>query len=167
MDSDKSRLYGILAGIATVCYTLLFYFIQPRFIFHLGIYWSSLIIPVVAMVAAGWKARQATTGEYPWQLALRSAFVVYAISALMYHLFYFVLFNFAAPELAQIQQEVLLENLEKTRDLIGARNADTLQRELESSVPTLPPGTALLAFARSLLGGFLLALLTAFALRKE
>ncbi|MFZ4561012.1 MAG: DUF4199 domain-containing protein, partial [Saprospiraceae bacterium] len=120
----------------------------------------------VAMVWAGREERQGQE-VYPWQVALRTPFAVYAYAALLYHLFYFLFFNYGDPNLADIQADVLLENLEKSRAYLGDRQAESLRREIESAPAGLTPGAALLSFARSLLGGFLLSLLIAFALRKE
>lgn len=166
MKRHPARFYGIIAGVATIGYYLLFYAIAPRLFFHLGVYWSSFLIPLVAMVWAGRKERQGQE-VYPWQIALRTPFAVYAYAALLYYLFYFLFFNYGDPQLADMQADVLLENLEKSRAYLGDREVESLRREIESAPPGLTPGAALLSFARSLLGGFLLSLLIAFALRKE
>ncbi len=166
MKKHTAWFYGIIAGVATIGYYLLFYALEPRLFFHLGVYWSSFLIPLAAMVWAGRQERQGRE-DYPWQIALRTPFAVYAYAALLYHLFYFLFFNYGDPNLVDIQADVLLENLEKSWAYLGDRQAESLRREIESAPAGLTPGAALLAFARSLLGGFLLSLFIAFVLRKE
>lgn len=167
MESNQVRWAGIFAGIATIGYYLVFYAINPRLIFQLGVFWFSMIFPLAAMGYIAWKQRSHAEGPVALNALLRNVFQVYVLSALFYHVLYFILFNFADTGLAQIQQDVLLENLENNRKLLGERNADALQRDMESGLPTLSLGTALFSFARSLIAGFILSLLFAFAFRKE
>lgn len=167
MESRQVRWAGVLAGVATLGYYLLFYTLNPRLIFQLGIFWFSMLFPLLAMGYVSWKLRKNTAGEVSWKILLRNAFQVYVLSAIAYHVFYFILFNYIDSDLARIQQEVLMENLQHNRQLLGERNAEALQREMEAGLPTLSAGTAIFSFARSLIGGFMLSLLFAFAFRKE
>ena len=168
MNRQKTLVYGLIAGSATIGYFLLFYFIQPRLFFSLSVQWASLLIFIGFMVLAVRNGRRlAGEGQYPWQLGLRAAFTVYVLAAMMYHLFYFLLYNYGAPELASIQEEVLMENLTRYKDVVGERNAENLQRDIRQTGIALTPGTALMALARSIIGGFVLSLIIGYLMRKE
>lgn len=168
MNRQKTLVYGLIAGSATIGYFLLFYFIQPRLFFNLSVQWASLLIFIGFMVLAVRSGRRlAGEEQYPWQLGLRAAFTVYVLAAVMYHLFYFLLYNYGAPELASIQEEVLMENLARYKDVVGERNAENLQRDIRQTGIALTPGTALMALARSIIGGFVLSLIIGYLMRKE
>ncbi len=168
MNKQTNLVYGLIAGSATIGYFLLFYFIQPRLFFDLKVQWASLLIFVGFMsLAVGSGRRKAGEGPYPWQLGLRTAFVVYVLAAAMYHLFYFLLYNYIAPELASIQEAVLMENLARYKDVVGERNAENLERDIRQTGIALTPGTALMALARSIIGGFVLSLVIGYLMRKE
>ncbi|MBK8877260.1 MAG: DUF4199 domain-containing protein [Haliscomenobacter sp.] len=168
MNRQKTLVYGLIAGSATIGYFLLFYFIQPRLFFHLSVQWASLLIFIGFMVLAVRSGRRlAGEGQYPWQPGLRAAFTVYVLAAVSYHLFYFLLYNYGAPELASIQEEVLMENLDRYKAVVGERNAENLRRDIRQSGIALTPGTALMALARSIIGGFVLSLVIGYLMRKE
>lgn len=168
MNKQKTLVYGLIAGSATIGYFLLFYFIQPRLFFSLGVQWASLLIFIGCMVLAVRNGRRlAGEGQYPWQLGLRAAFAVYVLAAVMYHLFYYLLYNYGGPELAAIQEDVVMENLSKYQNVVGEQNAEHLRRDIQQAGIALTPGAALMALARSIIGGFVLSLIIGYLMRKE
>lgn len=167
MNRRPAFLFGLLAGIATIGYYLVFYAIDKRLFFHLGVYWSSLLIFIGLMLAAVLQERRQAPGEYTWQQALRVSFAVFVVATAVFQLFYYLFFNFGDPNLVVVQQEVLLENLERYGAQLGEGNAEKLERGLTAKNLRYGPGAALQTFARSAIGGFILSLAMAFITRKE
>lgn len=167
MDRKTTLIYGTIAGVATIGYYLLFYALDKPLFFHLGVYWSSLLIFIGLMLAAALRERKGIQGEYPWQQALRTMFGVFVVATALFQLFYYLFFNFGDAGLAAVQQEVLLENLERYKDRFGASATERLESATEISQLKYGIGTAFQSFARSVIGGFLLSLLLAFLVRKE
>jgi hypothetical protein len=77
------------------------------------------------------------------------------------------LFNFADPSLVQIQQEVIRESLEYYRANLGDRVVGQLEQGAAADRLKYGLGTAVQSFARSAIGGFIVSLALAFALKKE
>lgn len=164
----KIRLiFGIAAGIICVGWYLGFYFLEKKLFFHLGVYWGSWLPFAAAMLLAALRERKQTDGEYPWQQALRACFSVFVIGSAIFQIFYYLFFNFGDPGLAALQQEVILENLERYQDQLGPAASEQLGRGAKAGQLEYGTGTALLSFARSAIGGFLVSLAMAFLVKKE
>lgn len=156
---------GIFAGVGTVAYLLLFYFISPRLMLSSGIIWSTLIIYLVFMYRATVQVRD-RVASFPIQLALRPPFIVYVVASLIYYGFYYLLFNVFDPGLLDIQYELMLENAQRLADLVGA---DQFKDEVEAlSREDLQVTLKVVALdaARSIIGGFILSLILGGLLRK-
>lgn len=164
----KSRLiFGIAAGIICVGWYLGFYFLEKKLFFHLGVYWGSWLPFAAAMLLAALRERKQTDGEYPWQQALRACFSVFVIGAAIFQVFYFAFFNYGDPGLAALQQEVIRENLMRYQEQLGPAALEKLGKGAEVAKLKYSAGTALLTFARSTIGGFLVSLAMAFLVKKE
>ncbi|MFQ5448936.1 MAG: hypothetical protein ACE5FF_18575, partial [Saprospiraceae bacterium] len=71
--------YGIIAGIGTVLYLLVFYFIDSALILKPLVYWSTLIIAVIGLAAAVSKKRSENGGHITRKEAMKTAFLVFVI----------------------------------------------------------------------------------------
>ena len=60
-----------------------------------------------------------------------------------------------------------MENLSKYQNVVGERNAEHLRRDIQQAGIALTPGAALMALARSIIGGFVLSLIIGYLMRKE
>lgn len=148
--------YGILAGVGTVAYLLLFYFIDPRIMLRAGVIWSTLIIFLIFMYRATVRARE--EAEYfPLQAALRPAFTVYVLATLIYNAFYYILFTWIDPDLIQVQYELMLES-----PLLQDQVKDLSPEDFRVTL-----GNVALAAGRSIMGGFILSLIMAALLRRD
>lgn len=157
---------GIFAGVGTVAYLLLFYFISPRLMLSSGIIWSTLIIYLVFMYRATVQVRD-RVDSFPIQLALRPPFIAYVVASLIYYAFYYLLFNVFDPGLLDIQYELMLEKAQRLADLVGAEQFKDQVEQI--SREDLQVTFRVVAFdaARSIIGGFLLSLILGALLRKE
>lgn len=163
----RQILFGAAAGLCCVVYYLLFYFIEKKLFFHPGVYWSSWLPFLGVMAFATLRERKKIEGEYSWRQALQVCFTVFVVGSAIFHCFYYLFFNFGDPALAAIQQEVIRESLERYRDNLGNAAVGQLEKGATAEVLKYGLGTALQSFARSAIGGFIVSLVLAFALKKE
>ena len=148
--------YGLIAGIGTVAYFLLFYFINKKLLFNPFVYWASLGFYLALM----WSAVQAEAAgkRIGFQAALRAAFLVFVIANFTYYLFYYLLYGLADPGLIDLQREVMKESLERSGSMLDEEQRAAMLESIKGDklIPTV--GNVFFTFVRSLLGGFLFAL---------
>ncbi len=172
--SNPSVKYGLIAGIGTVAYFLLFYFIRKPLLFNPFVYWASLGIYLALM----WRALQeeqhaveagSTAGErLGFQAALRTAFLVFVIANLSYYLFYYLLYGLIDPGLIDLQREVMRESLKNAGKFLSEEQVAQMRESTEGDALIPTAGKVFFTFVRSLIGGFLLALgLAALAARRD
>ncbi len=163
----RRLLFGIAAGTISVGWYLAFYFRDPKLFFHLGVYWGSWLPFAACMLLAALRERNHAGETYSWQQALRASFTVFVTGAAIFQVFYYLFFHYGDPSLAAIQQEVIQENLERYREQLGSAASEQLGRGTNAAGLKYGIGTALLTFARSTIGGFLVSLAMAFLVKKE
>ena len=83
-----------MAGVGTVAYFLLFYFIDPRNMFMPWVSWSSLLLYIVCMWLGCKAFYQENNGNTSMRLFLREAFAIYVIANIVYYLFYYLMMEF-------------------------------------------------------------------------
>lgn len=156
MASNAAVKYGLIAGIGTIAYFLLFYFIDKELLFNPFVYW----VPLGFYLALMWRALQVgEQGQAPgFRDALRTAFLVFVIANFLYYLFYYLLFGLIDPGLIDLQREVMRESLEQQGNLLSEEQREEMLKSLDGDglIPTA--GKVFFTFVRSLIGGFVLAL---------
>lgn len=148
MKHRQGIINGIIAGVLTVGYFLLFYFIDRAFLLNPWVWWGSLVIFLIFMFRV---VRQIDSTTF--RLNLQSAFLVFVIANAIFYLFYYLLFSVFDPGLVDLQREMLADNA-----LWEGGNT-----EIDLSVTI---GRVIFSFAYSLIGGFILALLVSAVSRK-
>lgn len=148
MKHRQGIINGITAGILTVGYFLLFYFIDRAFLLNPWVWWGSLIIYLVFMFRV---VQQLDTTAF--RQSLQAAFLVFVIANAIFYLFYYLLFSVFDPGLVDLQRELLAEN-----PLWQDGNTEP---DLSVTI-----GRVIFSFAYSLIGGFILALLVSAVARK-
>ena len=98
--------YGIITGIAMVLYLLLFYSADKSQLFNPLVFWGSLLLPLIGMVVATRKAREAQESEISKKEAIQTSFISWAIAMVIFHAFIYILFNFMDNGLIDIQKEL-------------------------------------------------------------
>lgn len=131
--------YGILAGVGVIAYFLLFYAISKPLMLHFGVWWSSLIIYMVAMLLAIRKIQSTDLRQN-----IQAGFTTFLAANLLFYLFYYLLFTKLDPQLVDLQKSLLLEN------------SQTGQELAKQDLSVTAKGT-LFAYLRSLIGGFIMA----------
>ncbi len=101
--------YGIITGIAIVLYLFVFHQINRELMLNPLVYWSPVLVIVVAMTMVVRKEREANEGKIAQRVALKHAFLTYVIAYLLFSLFIFALFNVIDPGLVELQKKAMLD----------------------------------------------------------
>lgn len=148
MKHRQAIINGTIAGILTVGYFLLFYFIDRPLILTAWVWWGSLVIYLLFMFRV---VQQLDTTAF--RQSLQAAFLVFVLANAIFYLFYYLLFSVFDPGLVDLQREMLTDN--------------PLWRDSNTVVDlTVTVSRTLFSFSYSLIGGFLLALIVSAVARK-
>jgi hypothetical protein len=109
--------YGIMAGIAIVLYLLVFHQIDRALVLHPFVYWSTMLVAFIGMVAAVRKERSDNGDRISQKEAMKPAFLVFVLSMLIFNLFVYVLFNFIDPGLPDVQKQMMEAAGREVKDL--------------------------------------------------
>lgn len=166
MNRKISIIYGIIAGVVTVGYYLLFYFLNRASFFDLYIWWGGILPIILFMFLGGIAHRKANGGDLHFRAALTTTFLVFMLGSLLFYIFYYILLKYIDPDLLRVQQETALANLErfsngKDKDL---RPYQEFYEEEDLSITIRP---LVFRYVQSLIGGFILSLLAAFTLKTK
>lgn len=140
MQANRIGLkYGLIAGVGVIAYFLLFYSIDKGLMLHFGIWWSSMIIYLLAMIFAARK-----TGSFEFRAKVQATFTTFLVANAAFYVFYYLLFGIIDPQLTELQREILLQH--------PGIGGDIAQQDLHVTL-----GRSFFYFCRSLIGGFVLA----------
>lgn len=155
--------YGIFAGLAVVLYFLLFYWIDKGLMLHWTVFYGSTLIYVLAMFWAARSLREQQGGQLHFREGLRAAFLTFLVANVFYYLFYYIIYQLD-PTLVELQREALREFLPNitTKDRLQQALRDLDERDLN-----VYPAATLFGYARSAIGGFILAVLIALLARNS
>ena len=156
MASNAAVKYGLIAGIGTIAYFLLFYFIDKELLFNPFVYW----VPLGFYLALMWRALQAgEQGQVPgFRDALRTAFLVFVVANFLYYLFYYLLYSLIDPGLIDLQREAMRESLDQQGHLLSEEQREELLESLKDGRLAPTVSGVFFTFVRSLIGGFVAAL---------
>lgn len=147
-----------MAGIAVIGYYLLFYFFNKESVLGIGVYFSSLLIYAFFMYNAA-----KNFAEQEFKVLMRVAFAVFLIANLFYYIFDWSLFKNIDPTLAERQKELAIELFQKNTPI--EQQPDMLKNIENADIHT--PQYLAYLFARGAIGGFGLALLISFLIKRN
>ncbi|NND34565.1 MAG: DUF4199 domain-containing protein [Saprospiraceae bacterium] len=151
---------GIIAGLATAGLILFFYLFNPRWVFSVASILTTILF-IVFMVRSV-KEEKSGLEFMAFNDALKPAFVTYVVANLIYIIFYYVLLNFIAPELVEMQREIAIETIEKMSGLIGEEGTEAALDQMDQQSFEFSLKSAALAFAWGLIfPGFIVSLIIA------
>lgn len=145
MKNYSGLLYGLIAGLITVTYFLLFYTVNPRIMLGSIVWWSSLVIYLIAMVLAVKKRASKAENYITLRSALQTGFLVFVIANLLFYTFFYLLFGLFDPSLVDLQKEMMSAN-------------PAVADELNTKDFSVTLSGTFFNYLYSLIGGFLLAL---------
>ena len=146
--------YGIFAGVGTIAYYLLFFMSNKTLIFTPVVIWSAMLISILCMYLCGKKMSNA---DAKFQDILRSVFLVWVISELMFYVWYYRFYN-ADVSMAAIQSKVMIDAyqnlLTETQDMAQAQMLRASITDLQQNPLTFTFKEAFIGLGRGLVGGF-------------
>ncbi len=142
--------YGIITGMAIVLYLFVFHLTDPKLALNPLVYWSPILVSLVAMTMVVKKERDANNGKIEQRTALRHAFLTYVIAYLFFTIFIYLLFNFIDPSLVDLQKKAMLD----------------AGRKIEGLDFTMTIGKVLFQYAYMLIPGFFLSYMVASFMKK-
>jgi len=165
MDLENPAIKnGVFAGLAACGVVLLFYLANARMVFTWAS-WITTIIFIFFMVQSV-KSEKAEAEFTSFNDALKPAFLTYVISNLLYIIFYYVLLNFIAPDLVEMQREIAMETIEKLAGIMGEDSVEEGLEALEAHDFSFGLGTAAWSFAWGLIfPGFIVAAIIALIMK--
>ena len=151
---------GILAGIAAAVYVLLLYLINLRWIFGLPSYLTTVLF--IFMMVQSVKAEKKVLDYTSFSDALKPAFLTFVVANFIYIIFYYILVNFIAPELLDLQKQISMEMIEKMSGFIGEEGTEAAIEQMEGRDFDFGIKTASWTFAFGLIfPGFIIAAIIA------
>ena len=157
--------FGLMAGIGTVAFLLLFYWIDRRLILSPEIIWSTNLLYLIGMFMSARETRRLNGGTLPFRPALRSAFVVYLVANAIYYGYNFLLYNVIDPDMLNVQQQYMRDNMDQLTGFLGEDNVQYVEQTIDQL--NYRPLTVLLNYGSSLIGGFVLAALIGWMVRRK
>ncbi|MBR9920213.1 MAG: DUF4199 family protein [Bacteroidetes bacterium] len=155
--------FGLLAGLLTLAYFGLFYFVDKAWMLSPVVYYGSLFIYLWAMYQAIREESKAQQAMLSWKDALRTGFVVFLI-ANAFFIPFFVLLHATDPVLEDIQRASLREWYPR---IIPKDQLAEQLRQLETADLKMDPKEAVFAYARAAIGGFIMAAFLAILHRRD
>jgi hypothetical protein len=142
--------YGILTGMAIMLYLFVFHLINRELALNPLVYWSPILVAVVAMTMVVKKEREMNDGKMEQRTALRHAFLTFVIAYFFFTAFIYLLFNLIDPSLIDLQKKAMLE----------------AGRKIEGLDFRMTIGKVLFQYAYMLIPGFFLSYMVASFMKK-
>ncbi|MFK7808218.1 MAG: DUF4199 domain-containing protein [Saprospiraceae bacterium] len=162
---NPSKKYGIIAGVATVGYMLLFYLIDRTLILNMKVYWSSLLIYFICMYKACMEIRSSHENEVlHLKDAIRASFITFLIANAIFYIFYYILLNFVDPDLVKLQVEIAQQMY---LDIMGEERAKPMLDRMEEEGFEMTFSKTFFEYAKGAIAGFVFSLLIGGFTRQE
>ena len=165
MKDNYAIKFGALAGLGTIIFLFLFYWIDKKLILSPEIIWSTMFLYLLGMYMAPVEERKENGGYIDFKPALRAAFIVWIVANSMYHLFNYVLYNFLDTDMLGIQQQYMRDNIGTMEGFVSQENYDLLVANIEQMNYDFL--TVFMAYTSSLIGGFILAAIIGRLVRRK
>lgn len=165
MKDNYAVKFGVLAGLGTIVFLFLFYWIDKKLILSPEIIWSTMLLYLIGMYMAPIEERKDNGGYLDFKTALRSAFIVWIVANAIYHAFNYALYNFLDTDMLNIQKQYMRDNMSKMEGLLGEENFTSFMDNIELMNYNFI--TVLTAYLSSLIGGFIIAAIIGRIVRRQ
>ncbi len=157
---------GILAGMISAGILFMLYLIKASWVFS-PISFITTVVFIFLMVQSV-KAEKSVREFTSFSDALKPAFLTYVVGHFLYIIAYFVLLNFVAPDLADMQREIAEKAIEKMGGLMGEEAMEAAIERLETESFDFTFGKALMSFGWGLIfPGFIIAAIIAAVMKDK
>ncbi len=132
---NPSVKYGITGGLLTILVLIFYYmtgvknFTDPQY--SLVVFGLLLILNIALGIRAGLEEKQNNDGILEFKDAVFSVVITFVIVVVIYHAFYYLLFNFIDPSLQEETKQITIERLKETLSQKDA-NKEQIQKQIEN-----------------------------------
>jgi len=160
---------GLFMGVASVLFSMILYFVNPKMMFG-GVAYLGMLIPLYFMWKAGTDEKHDNGGYLSFGQGLKVTFLSIVVGFLISNLYNYVLINFIDPSLVDVLRETSMEAAEKMAGMFGG-NEDAMEAmkdamEEQEFAPTI--GSTLLTYLVGLIfPGFIFALIISAIVKKD
>lgn len=167
MNYKNAIMYGLLSGVAIVCYHFGFYFGMKEWLVSSGFFFSVYLVHVPFMIAAGLIYRSKHEGLIDFKDALREVFITFLVGMVIYYICYYVLFGMN-EELIALQKQQAHDGIMwlKSKGLYDKDEIKTMLDAWEISEYRVTLWDIITGIPFRILGGFALSALVALMVKR-
>lgn len=165
MKNNHAIKFGIFAGLGTVIFLFLFYWIEKKLMLSPSVIWSTIFLYLIGMYMAAAEVRRENGGYIEYRPALKAAFIVWIVANAIYHTYSYLLFNFIDKDMLNVQQEYMRGEMEKMDGMISEDYLEVMNNNIE--ILSYDITQVIFAYFSSLIMGFLIAAIIARMVRRK
>lgn len=168
MKDNKGLRNGIILGLIAVVLSLAMYFFDKKLFLNPGLRLVlTIALPIILMRKAVLEERKERGGYISFAEAVQPAYLTLIIGSAVFLIFQYVLLS-SDSELLQIQRDIAVESINSIKDFAGLTDENIAQMEDMTAEDLTPNLRGLfLGLAKNFILGFILAALTALALKNQ
>lgn len=165
--SKLSGVYGLTAAGLTIVAFLVFYYLdQQPWRNLMSLILDMVLIGIITFVATKDFRDNENQGELRFYHGMTIGFFIYAITALLFSLFYWLFITVITPDFMDVYQSSMREFLESRKDIIVANGSEEgFQQQLDGLKDITSSSLALDAFGKKVISGLFLAPIFSIVLR--
>ena len=150
--------YGGLTGAVISFYWVLIALVAPSYLFNSWTGWMPVLITLIGMLIFDKKVvSDLTFGDFKAITSLGFKFYLMAMG--LYYLVDFALYQGIIDDLGQMRLDISLERISANESILGQENASAMRENLINEGTEYTFSSLLFNFARSLIGGFVMAII--------
>jgi len=165
MENNHAIKFGIFAGVGTVVFLFLFYWIEKTLMLSPSVIWSTIFLYLIGMYMAAVEMRKENEGYIDFRTALKAAFLVWVIANAIYHAYNYLLYNFLDKDMINVQKRYMSEQMAELEGVISEKYLEELNQNVE--ILTYDLSQVISTYATSLIMGFLIAMIIARMVRRK
>ncbi len=165
MENNHAIKFGIFAGLGTVVFLFLFYWIEKTLMLSPSVIWSTIFLYLIGMYMAAVEVRKENEGYIDFRTALKAAFLVWAIANAIYHAYSYLLYNFLDKDMINVQKAYVSDQMKEMDGLISEDYLEQINQNIE--ILSYDLSTVISTYASSLIMGFLIAAIIARMVRRK
>lgn len=152
---------GLLAGGLVILWLLIWYFIKPQYMTSMWVLGATWLFYIGAMSYTGMNTiKQVDT----FQIVLRTIFVTFLVTNALYYAFDLVMARWIDPSIADFRKSETIRFYEGMGDAADVKEM-LKQVRMADFKPTI--GTSIFNYFRGAIGGFVIAFLMTFVIRRR